>query len=57
MVNKEDINGNTPVKVVLQYLDQIIEDKYPRGELDVFAHGKYIGKLEILDLLRGLSGK
>lgn len=57
MIRKEDINGNTPLKVLLQYLDEAKEDKCSRELLSDFEQGKNAGFFEAIDLIRSLCGK
>lgn len=55
-IKKESINGNTPLSIVVEYLVQNIDDKYPRKVIGEFEQGKTVGKLELLDMLVSLVG-
>ncbi len=55
-VVKDELTGSTPVSKVLEYLDSVVPDKFPREKLSEHEQGKMAGKFEILDLIRGLCG-
>jgi len=53
-VKKDDIGASTPLSVVVQYLKQVVPDKFPRDEITVRELDQTSGKFELIDLLEGL---
>lgn len=56
-IKKENINGDTPLNVVIEYLKQNISDKHSRTLMSEFEQGLKIGELRVLDMLVSLRGK
>ena len=48
----ENINKETKLKFVVEYLESIIEVDYPMKELSAYELGKGAGKAEILRFLK-----
>lgn len=57
MIKREDINGDTPLSVIVKFLEQSIEDKASRVRLDEFEQGVQVGQIKLLDMLNSLVGK
>lgn len=55
MIRRENINGDSPLKVVVEYMKTIMEDKASRIRLDEFEQGVKVGEFKILDLLVALQ--
>lgn len=53
-INKEDINKDTPLYIVVKYLDSVIEDKCPREKIDDYSIGIKVGELKVVDMLKSL---
>ena len=56
-IKKDDLNGDTPAYVLLEYLRGNIQDIAPRENVDSFELGKKAGQLEVIDMIQGVIGK
>ena len=54
MIVKDDLTKDTPIYVLVEYLNSFIEDKYPRDIVNEFEQGKMIGQLTILDMIKSI---
>lgn len=54
-IKRENINGDTALSVVVEYLKETHSDKASRKYLTEFEQGKVVGKFELIDLLVVLS--
>ena len=56
-IKRENINGDTPLSVIVAYLKQTHNDRASRQYLTEFEQGKVVGKFELIDLLASLEKK
>lgn len=50
----ECITKDSPIYVLVEYLETIVDDKCPRNDMSSFELGMKIGNLQLLDTIRGL---
>lgn len=43
------------INILIEKLEEIIQDKFPRERIDDFEQGKMVGKLEILQYIKNLK--
>jgi hypothetical protein len=56
-IDRDSINGDTPLSVIIKFLEENVEDKFPRDRVDDYIQGIRVGQLSIVDLLVGLEGR
>lgn len=51
-IKLDDINKDTKLKFVVEFLDSIVDSGYPDKELSAYELGKGAGKVELLNMLK-----
>lgn len=55
-ISKDDIKGKTPLKLVVEFLEEMYPDRFPLDEVsDTVALTKLSGKIELIRYLKQLS--
>lgn len=54
IIKREDFTKETPIYLLVQYLDSVIVDKQSREKLDDFEQGLIIGQLKVIDMIKSL---
>lgn len=53
-INRDELNGSTTIDMLVKFLEQEVDDKFPREYKDDYEQGKYAGRLLLLDFIKSL---
>jgi hypothetical protein len=55
-ISKDDIKGKTPLKFVVEFLEEVYPDRFPTDDIeDIAKYNKLAGKIDLIRYLKQMS--